>query len=185
MNDENGVMLKDLVGKSYDDPLWEKLLDNLSADDMINLFNKGAFQTVHILKIGKPKTIEADGPSGFVNFMSNPAVGAVYGAHYYACEPIMAATFNVELLEEVGKAVGDEALIGDERGDKTPYSGWYAPGVNLHRSPFGGRVGEYYSEDPLLSGKLASGLIKGVSSKGVYTFVKHLAVNEQETSRSV
>lgn len=78
----------------------------------------------------------------------------------------------------------DEALIGDERGDKTPYSGWYAPGVNLHRSPFGGRVGEYYSEDPLLSGKLASGLIKGVSSKGVYTFVKHLAVNEQETSRS-
>ena len=184
MNDENGVMLKDLVGKSYDDPLWEKLLDNLSADDMINLFNKGAFQTVHILKIGKPKTIEADGPSGFVNFMSNPAVGAVYGAHYYACEPIMAATFNVELLEEIGKAVGDEALIGDERGDKTPYSGWYAPGVNLHRSPFGGRVGEYYSEDPLLSGKLASGLIKGVSSKGVYTFVKHLAVNEQETSRS-
>jgi beta-glucosidase len=182
--DENEVNFKDLVGKNYDDILWEDLLDNLTADEMIDLFNKGAFQTVDLLSIGKPKTIDADGPGGFVNFMSNPLTGAVYGTSHYACEPIMGATFNQDLLFMLGEAVGDEALIGDERGDGAPYSGWYAPGLNLHRSPFGGRTGEYYSEDPFLSGQLGASQIQGVMSKGVYTLVKHFAVNEQETSRS-
>ena len=162
----------------------KKLLDRITANELIDLFNKGAFQSIDILSIGKPRTTDADGPSGFVNFMSSADTGAVYGTSHYACEPIMAATFNKDLLHKLGEAVGDEALIGDERGDGAPYSGWYAPGVNIHRSPFGGRVGEYYSEDPFLSGMLASSQIQGVMSKGVYTMVKHFAVNEQETSRS-
>lgn len=184
MGEDSEVNLRMLIQKAYDDPLWDELLNRLTADELINLFNKGAFQTIYILSIGKPKTIEADGPAGFVNFMSNPELGEVYGTSHYAGQPIMAATFNVELLHALGLAVGDEALIGNERGDGAPYSGWYAPGVNLHRSPFGGRVGEYYSEDPLLSGILGAHLIQGVKSKGVYTFVKHFAVNEQETSRA-
>lgn len=178
------VGLRSMIGKSYSDPLWEDILNQITAQELIDLFNKGAFQTIDVLSIGKPRTTDADGPSGFVNFMSNPLTGSVYGASHYASEPIMAATFNRELLFKLGEAVGDEALIGDERGDGAPYSGWYAPGMNLHRSQFGGRVGEYYSEDPFLSGMLGASQIQGVMSKGVYTMVKHFAVNEQETSRS-
>ncbi|NLC17242.1 MAG: beta-glucosidase, partial [Clostridiales bacterium] len=183
IGEENDVTLRDLVGKDYDDPLWDKLLNRLKVNDMINLFNNGAFQTAAIMEIGKPRTNDADGPAGFVNFMSDPSVGAVYGTSHYACEPIMAATWNVDLLFDFGEAIGNEALIGDERGDGTPYSGWYAPGINLHRSPFGGRAGEYFSEDSFLSGMLAAYEIQGAMSKGVYTQVKHFAVNEQETSR--
>lgn len=182
--EEGTVRIQDLIGKSYDDALWEALLDRVTADELIDLFNKGAFQTISISSIGKPKTIEADGPSGFVNFMSNPLTGSVYGTSHYSASPIMAATFNVDLLFAYGEAVGDEALIGDERGDGMPYSGWYAPGMNIHRSPFGGRAGEYYSEDPYLSGMLGASQIQGAKSKGVYSMVKHFAVNEQETSRS-
>lgn len=184
LGEENEVHMRMLIGKSYNDPLWDQLLNRITADELINLFNKGAFQSIDILSIGKPRTTDADGPSGFVNFMSNPETGAVYGTSHYAGEPIMAATFNKQLLYQLGVAVGDEALIGDERGDGAPYSGWYAPGMNIHRSPFGGRVGEYYSEDPFLSGILGSAQIQGVMSKGVYTMVKHFAVNEQETNRS-
>ena len=184
LGDSNDVHMRMLIGKDYNDPLWEDLLNRITADELIDLFNKGAFQSIDILSIGKPRTTDADGPSGFVNFMSNPETGAVYGTSHYAGEPIMAATFNQPLLYQLGVAVGDEALIGDERGDGAPYSGWYAPGMNIHRSPFGGRVGEYYSEDPFLSGMLGSAQIQGVMSKGVYTMVKHFAVNEQETNRS-
>ncbi len=181
MGEDGVVTFQDLVDADFDDPMWEDLLDQVSSQNLIDLFNKGAFQTIAILDIGKPKTTEADGPAGFVNFLST---GIVYGASHYACEPIMAATFNQDLLYQFGEAVGDEGLIGNEDGDGIPYSGWYAPGVNLHRSPFGGRVGEYFSEDPFLTGMLAASEIQGAMSKGVYTFVKHFAVNEQETSRS-
>lgn len=175
------LMLKDLLDKPFDDPSWGKLVEQISIDDMAKLFNRGAFTTEAIMSIGKPKTIDADGPAGFVVFMGDPSV---YGTSHYASEPVMAATMNTDLLYEFGKAVGNEALIGNEAGDGAPYSGWYAPGVNLHRSPFGGRAGEYFSEDPYLSGMLAAHEIQGVMSKGVYTQVKHFAVNEQETNRS-
>ncbi len=181
LNEEGTLTLQDLVDADFDDPQWEELISQLSGDDLIDLFNKGAFQTIALLNIGKPQTTDADGPAGFVNFLST---GTVYGTSHYGCEPIMAATFNVELLYKFGEAVGDEGLIGNEDGDGIPYSGWYSPGVNLHRSPFGGRTGEYFSEDPFLTGIMASHEIQGAMSKGVYTFVKHFAVNEQETSRS-
>ena len=134
MGESDQIKIQDLIGKNYDNPDWERILNQLSADELINLFNKGAFQTIDLLSIGKPKTIEADGPNGFVNFMSNPLTGAVYGTSHYASSPIMAATFNKDLLYAYGEAVGEEGLIGDERGDGTPYSGWYAPGINIHHS---------------------------------------------------
>lgn len=104
----------------------------------------------------------------------------------YQSEPVLAATYNVELARRMGEAVGDEALVGYDSGNGTtqPYSGWFAPGVNVHRSPFGGRNFEYYAEDPLLLGKMAANLIQGANSKGVYTQLKHFAANDQETNRS-
>jgi beta-glucosidase len=137
------------------------------------------------MSILKPLTIDADGPAGIVNFMAAdlPTV-PVYETSHYACEPLIAATRNVDLAFAFGEAVGNEGLIGNERGDGTPYSGWYAPGVNIHRSQFGGRTGEYFSEDGFLTGMLAAYQIQGAKSKGVYTQVKHFAVNEQETSRA-
>ena len=107
----------------------------------------------------------------------------VYDTCTYAAETVLGASWNEELAYEMGKMVGNEGIIGNERGDKMPYSGWYAPAVNIHRSAFGGRNWEYYSEDGLLSGRLAAQVVKGCAEKGVYCTVKHFAVNEQETNR--
>lgn len=185
--DEEGnqiLTFRSLVDKDYNDPLWEELLDLVTVDEMTALFNNGAFSTAYVESINKPATVDADGPAGFADFMAGAASAPVYEVSHYCCEPLMAATFNVELLEDFGTAVGNEALVGNQRGDGMPYSGWYAPGINLHRSPFGGRVGEYFSEDPFLTGMLGAYEIRGAMSKGVYTQVKHFAVNEQETNRT-
>jgi beta-glucosidase len=107
----------------------------------------------------------------------------VYGACFYVSECVIGATYNKQLAYEMGKTVGNEGLVGNERGDGLPYSGWYAPAVNIHRSPFSGRNWEYYSEDSVLSGKLAAEVVKGAAQKGVYTFIKHFALNDLETNR--
>lgn len=183
----NGMSLYDLVGKEYDDPLWERLLEQPSTDEMLNMYNKGAFKTEKITSIDKPITNDADGPQGFAgNFMA--VVGdyaIVYGTCKYASEPVIGATWNKELLSDMGKALGEEGLWGNVRGDGLAYTGIYAPGLNIHRSQFGGRNGEYYSEDGYLNGVLGAAFTKGAASKGVYTYAKHFALNEQETHRAV
>lgn len=166
----------------YDDPRWEKLLDRLTVDEMATLVSNGAFNSGAIASIQKPATTDADGPVGFTNFMGDPTV---YGTCAYACEVMLASTWNVELVEKMGASVGEEALWGNVDGDGRPYSGWYAPAMNIHRSQFGGRNFEYYSEDSFLSGMMASAEIAGTGSKGVYCFIKHFALNEQETHRSI
>lgn len=176
------------VGKvDYDDARWETLLNELSLDDMKLLVGYGAFRTVAIEgingSVSKPLTNDGDGPSGFTSFISEG--GAVYDTCFYQAECVMGATWNVELAQRMGELIGEEGLAGNERGDGLPYSGWYAPAVNIHRSPFGGRNWEYYSEDGLLSGKLAAKVCLGAQSKGVYTYVKHFAVNDQETDREM
>jgi beta-glucosidase len=178
---ETGALkLSDLVGKDYDDPAWEKLLNEVSVSDMEGMFDNAAFKTAGILSISKPLTNDTDGPAGFINFMDTKTF---YGTAFYACECTIAATWDLDLVKAMGVAVGNEGLIGQEGG--LPYSGWYAPGVNIHRSPFGGRTGEYYSEDGFLNGMMAASLIQGCRSKGVYNDVKHFALNEQETHRAV
>lgn len=181
LEDENGV----LVGKvDYDDPRWDKLLDQISLDEMKLLVGYGAFRSNPVAGIdgivNKPMTTDADGPSGFTSFLSD---SVVYDTCSYQAQMVLGATWNVELARRMGEMVGEEALVGDEKGDGSPYSGWYAPAVNIHRSPFAGRNWEYYSEDGLLSGRLAAEVIMGVDGKGVYTYVKHFAVNDQETDR--
>lgn len=174
----------DLFGKDYDDALWNDLLDQLTTDEMIRFITDGQFKTLDIPSINLPETIQADGPFGFVNFMGINDPYDFADCAYYPSEVVLASTWNVELAEDFGVSIGNESLIGNERGDGIPYSGWYAPGVNIHRSPFGGRVGEYYSEDAFITGQMAAHQTKGASSKGLIVIVKHLAVNEQETDRN-
>ena len=177
------IHLDELTGLEYDDPKWEEFLDQMKFNEMLDLFNKGMYATNKISRLGVPKTLSCDGPTGLVAFMGTPEV---YGTCYYCSEVLVAQTYNVELAAKEGNSIGNEALFGDQRqnGSKLPYTGWYSPGVNLHRSPFSGRNTEYYSEDPFISGKMAATVIKEAQAKGVYTTVKHFALNEQETHRS-
>lgn len=177
------VQLKELHGAEYDDEKWDELLNQLTVDQMVELIGKGAYGSIAIQNIGKPLTNEPDGPSGFTSFMAYSDTVAVYGCAFYPAETVLASTWNLQLAHKMGVLIGNEGLIGNERGDGLPYSGWYAPAVNVHRSPFGGRNWEYYSEDPLLSGEMGSEVVKGCKEKGVYCFVKHFAANEQETNR--
>ena len=178
------VKLYRLIGKDYNDPLWDKLLNQLTYSEMAYLIGTGNFNTAAMKNIDKPKTIDPDGPAGFTNFMTViKSTAVVYDTCFYASECVIGATYNVELAERMGEAAGNESLAGNERGDGRTYSGWYAPAVNIHRTPFGGRDWEYYSEDGLLAGKMAAGVVRGAKSKGVYTYIKHFALNEQETHR--
>lgn len=174
------IYMEDYEG--YDDERWNEILDALTVSEMAGLYNHGAFQTADILRIGKVLTIDADGPYGFTNFIGDTAT--IFGTCSYASEVVLASTWNVDLAFRMGECVGDEGLWGTDENGGTPYSGWYAPGANIHRTAFGGRNGEYFSEDPFISGAMAASEIKGAASKGVYCYIKHFAVNEQETSRS-
>lgn len=182
--EDTELKLYDMIDVEYDDPLWEKLLTQLTVKEMRYLVGTGNFNTAAIESIGKPKTTEPDGPAGFTSFMAmSDATAIVYDTCFYASECVVGATWNVELAEAMGNAVGNEALIGNARGDGRAYNGWYAPAANIHRSPFSGRNWEYYSEDGFLSGKMAANVVKGAGSKGVYTMMKHFVVNDQETDR--
>ena len=188
----NGItladMLKDadgnMVGKAdYDDPRWEKLLDEIPLDEMKVLVGCAAFKTQKVDGmdgiVAKPMTIDGDGPSGFTSFISE---ADIYGTCLYQAEAVMGASWNTDLAKRMGEMVGEEGLVGKES-TSTPYSGWYAPAVNIHRSPFAGRNWEYYSEDGVLSGKLAAKAVEGAQGKGLYCYVKHFAINDQETDR--
>ena len=179
-----GLRLGDMVGLPYDDFYWECFLDQLYPEEMLDLANHCLYSTMDIESLGIPRTLSCDGPTGIVNFLGT---GEVYGTNYYCSECLVAQTYNLELAKAEGLALGNECLLGDARpsGSHISYTGWYAPGVNIHRSPFSGRNTEYYSEDPFLSGKMAASLIQGAQEKGVYCNVKHFALNDQETHRSI
>lgn len=165
----------------YDDDRWEEILDACNEDEMLNLINNGAYHTLALENVGLPSTIHGDGPAGFTCFMNSEQIN---GTCQYVSEPVMAATWNEELMEELGEAMGEEGILGDKATGQ-PYSSIYAPGVNIHRSPFGGRCSEYFSEDPFLSGMMAGAEIRGLQRKGVVPMLKHFAANEQETHRSI
>ncbi|MBF0021113.1 beta-glucosidase [Enterococcus faecalis] len=167
---KSGLELYDLKGVDYDDPKWDQLLEQLSVKDMENLITYGGFQTPAINSVKKPATIDADGPAG-INHLVSQAHG-----NQYTSEVVVASTWNTKLVEEMGESLGKEAKASN-------ITGLYLPGVNIHRSPFGGRNFEYYSEDALLSGKIGSSLSKGAMNQGSYVFMKHFAMYDQETRR--
>ncbi|MCL1900622.1 MAG: glycoside hydrolase family 3 C-terminal domain-containing protein, partial [Promicromonosporaceae bacterium] len=165
------LTLADVRGLPFDHPLWEELLDSLTVSEMIDLLAFGAYRTAPIASIAKPETIDVDGPAGFSSFISEAVQGVAYPS-----QALIAQTWDVDIARAQGRMMGNEALF-------LGVSGWYAPGLNLHRSPFGGRNFEYYSEDPFLSGILANEVSSGLGEFGVYTMIKHFAVNEQEMNR--
>lgn len=167
----NGLTLADMIGLDYDDPKWELLIEQLSVEDMNRLISSGGYQTISLASVSKPSTVDIDGPAGL-----NGLVSGVTGVQFCS-ETVMAATWNTELVKQMGEALGDEAVANG-------VTGLYGPGVNIHRSPFSGRNFEYFSEDGTLAGKMAAAEIKGAMSRGCYCYVKHYAVNDQETNRT-
>ena len=170
---QNDVVLADLIGKDYDDSLWDSLLDELTADEMNQLLGNAGYGTISLSSIGKPSIIDKDGPAG----ISSTLIGGI-GCFGFATESVLGSTWNLSLAEKMGYFVGEDSLYSG-------VSGWYAPGANIHRTPFGGRNFEYYSEDSLLSGEFAASVIKEARKKGVYCYLKHFALNDQETNRSL
>jgi beta-glucosidase len=158
------VTFATLDGKAYDDADYETALNEMSWYDIVNTVTNCGWQNGAATSIGKPRGTDIDGPSG------------VYCVDY-PVEATIAATYNVELAAEFGDCIGEESLWGGR-------NGWYGPAMDTHRSPFSGRCFEYYSEDGLLGGKIAAASIKAAQKKGVYAFMKHMALNDQETTRS-
>lgn len=179
---KQGIMLGQLIGAEYNSPLWDEYLNQFEIDQMVKLVNEGAFTTQAIPEYGVPLTRSSDGPVGWVNFV--PGISETFvGCCKYCCEEVISSTWNLDRMYDMGVAVGNEGLVGDKANGLT-FSGWYAPGLNIHRSPMGGRNFEYYSEDPFLSGQATASVMKGLAQKGVYVNLKHFAMNEQETHRS-
>ena len=164
---ENGIELADLRGLAFDDPKWERFLDQFTADELISLSALGGWHTEAVERLGVPGSRLLDGPSG-INSMMSP-VDAVA----YPMETVISSSWNTELAAKLGSAIGDEA-------NALGVNGWYAPAMNLHRNSIGGRNSEYYSEDPLLSGKMAAATIAAVQDKGVIAFMKHFVCNDLE-----
>ncbi|MDR2052100.1 MAG: glycoside hydrolase family 3 C-terminal domain-containing protein, partial [Treponema sp.] len=168
---DNGLAIKDMTGLAYDDPQWERLLDQLSITDMHNLFKRGGYTTAALESIQKERTYDFDGPAGIVNFVSG------WGSFGYPSESVLAATWNADLAFGMGALVGEDALRAD-------IQGWYAPSMNIHRSAVSGRNFEYYSEDGVISGLMAAAETQGAMSKGMYMYIKHFVINDQEENRS-
>ena len=168
---KNGLTLADLRGVDYDDPQWDELLDQLTIEDMDGMIALGGYQTLAAGSVGKVQTVDCDGPASINNnFSGQGSIGFPAGV-------MISNTWNTELAEAFGESIG---TMADEMG----VSGWYAPAMNMHRSAFGGRNFEYYSEDPVLSGDIACAAVIGAESKGVYAYLKHFALNDQETNRN-
>ena len=183
--DENGEFVRDEDGNpyvDYDDERWQAFIEQPSVADMAYQYDYASYVIQPIESIGFPRVNCADGPVGWACFMDQVRF---YDTVSYCCETLVATTWSEDVAYRFGQMVGDEGIVGNEKGDKTPYSGWYAPGMNIHRSPFGGRNFEYYSEDGFLSGRIGANQVAGCRSKGVFTFIKHFAANEQETHRSI
>lgn len=170
---KRGLYLSDMAGLDYDDPLWEDLLNQLTLEEIGDLIAYGGYQTSAVPSINKGINRDLDGPQGF-NF-SNVSYENLK-AMSYPSEIVSAATWNKELIKEEGDAFAREA---QEMG----VTGLYAPAMNIHRSPYAGRNFEYYSEDPILSGYMGANFTKGAVDKGLNVFIKHFAVNDQETQR--
>lgn len=157
-----------------DESLWDAFLDQLTLDEMTMLVIDGGYETYGVERLGIPHTMDNDGPSSVKG--RNGLLYTDCGTAY-PCETAIACTWNCPLAEKMGEGVGKEA---EDMGTDI----WYAPGVNIHRNPMAGRNFEYFSEDPVISGKMASAIISGCASQGLVTTIKHFVLNDQESNRA-
>ena len=167
---KNGLKLKDMVGVDYNDAQWDALLDQMSIDDLQQIIGFGGYQTAAVSSIGKVRTSDCDGPASINNFFTG--VGSVG----FPAAALIGMTWDKDLAYAFGDSIGEMA-------DEMDTSGWYGPAMNIHRTAFAGRNFEYYSEDGVLSGVMASNAIKGAQDRGVYAYMKHFALNDQEGNR--
>ena len=166
----NGLTLADLKDADYNDPKWDKLLDQATIPEMKLLVGNAGWITIGVDSVGKPSTLDSDGPNGLNNILSHVNGTQLTG------QSVLGYTWNTELAERVGALLAKEAKAYG-------VDGLYAPGSNLHRSPFGGRNYEYVSEDPLLTGRIVAAEVRAIRASGVYSYTKHFALNDQETHR--
>ncbi|MDR1443711.1 MAG: glycoside hydrolase family 3 C-terminal domain-containing protein, partial [Treponema sp.] len=168
---KNNRVLASLRGLNYDDPAWEPLLDQLTVQDMNTLISLAGYQTTALSSVDKYATVDCDGPSSINNNFTG--VGSIG----FPAVTLLACTWNQDLARDYGESIGKMA-------NEMNVSGWYAPAMNNHRSAFAGRNFEYYSEDGLLAGKLAAQAVAGAETYGVYAYIKHYALNDQEQNRA-
>ena len=168
---KNGLKLVDLRGVDYNDPKWDDLLDQMTIDEMQQTIGFGGYQTAAVTSIEKVRTNDCDGPASINNNFTG--VGSVG----FPAATLIGMTWSKELAHSFGDSIGEMANEMDT-------SGWYGPAMNIHRTAFAGRNFEYYSEDGVLSGVMASNAIKGAQDHGVYAYMKHFALNDQEGNRT-
>ena len=162
---DNGLTLADMRDADYDDPRWEKLLDQLTVDEMENMIAMAGYQTAAMDSVGKVATLDFDGPAAINNNFTG--VGSIG----FPIEVVVASTWNKELAQAWGECMGK---ISQEMGAE----GWYAPGMNTHRTAFGARNYEYFSEDGVLAGNMGAKAVEGARKYGVYSYIKHFALYE-------
>lgn len=174
MNAKNGLKLVQMIGLDYDDPKWEQLLDQLSFQDMVSLIGDAFHWTMPIESVQAPGTRDENGPQGLTVTLFGSGLGVETTA--LTSEDVLAATFNKALVYEMGKIVGNDCLAAN-------VAFLYGPGANTHRTPYGGRNFEYYSEDGYLSDAIGAAEVKGIEEKGVHVVIKHFALNDSEQDR--
>ena len=171
---DNGLTLYDMIGLDYDDPAWDELLDQMTADEMVSLVGDSFHWTMPVLSVQAPGTRDENGPQGLTVALFGSHLGVETTA--LTSEDVLAATFNKELVYEIGNIVGNDCLDA-----KVTFL--YGPGANTHRSPYGGRNFEYYSEDAVLSSEIGEAEVSGIEEKGVRVVMKHFALNDCEQDR--
>jgi len=168
---DHGLTIDDLKGVSYDDPIWDKFIEQLTVDELVKLAGDGGYWSVAIERLGLPDTTMYDGPACIRSFLE------AWSTVAFPISTNTASTWNDELIEKMGLAMGQEAAAYGVNAS-------YAPSINMHRSPLGGRNFEYYSEDPYVTGKIAAAYVRGLQSTETVAIVKHFAANDQETNRA-
>ena len=186
MGVEADLQLVNMLDYDPEDPMWDTFMDQLTYEEMASITLTGLRETAGVSTVGKPATIDHNGPSGVTQKYSIGANGYAsvnndpdkeLKGTCYPCNGIVAATFNETLAEEVGEWIGEDAMWAG-------YAGLYGTGLNIHRSPYAGRVFEYYSEDGMLTGLIDTAETRGIQSKGVYVYNKHFVLNDQENNRA-
>ena len=172
--DKYKIVLADMVGADADDPRFQEMVEQLTIEEMVEFINGGGFHSLAIDYLGVPYAHNTDGPKGW----TGSGVDSNDRFNYFSSEPMIAATYNKDLYYQMGLMIGEQGLWGNstqESGMAYSYTGWYAPGMNIHRSPFDSRYTEYYSEDPVLTGIAAANISLGANEKGCYVTMKHFA----------
>lgn len=175
----NGLTLAMMMGLEADDPAWDDLLDQLTPEEMYNLVRVGGYQTQSVNSVSAPATVCVDGPA-YVGNAGTTGVTRPEATYAWCSEVVLASTWNRDMLYSMGALIAQDCLAQGELN----FAGWYAPAMNIHRTAFSGRNFEYYSEDGYLSGEMGAATVQGATENGVICFVKHFALNDQETLRT-